>query len=184
MKIDAKVTGGDVESQKLILQANIPFFFLLDKVKFTHMKDDLDDPMTDNDDNSQDYYQRRVDRKRITAIKRHISDSILSQKNGKSVCVLVPTALLLAASSEDSTYTYQSNVNITDLLPYSDSKFYIVDGQHRMQAMIELYKELSDSSPSMFPATENSDLIYILNYLRKYEFNCSILLNFDLWEQA
>ena len=184
MKIDAKVTGGDVESQKLILQANIPFFFLLDKVKFTHMKDDLDDPMTDNDENSQDYYQRRVDRKRITAIKRHISDSILSQKNGKSVCVLFPTALLLAASSEDSTYTYQSNVNITDLLPYSDSKFYIVDGQHRMQAMIELYKELSDSSPSMFPATENSDLIYILNYLRKYEFNCSILLNFDLWEQA
>ncbi|MBD5585851.1 MAG: DGQHR domain-containing protein [Clostridia bacterium] len=184
MKIDAKVIGGDVESQKLILQANIPFVFLRDKVKFTHMKDDLDDPMNDNDTESQEYYQRRVDSKRIATIKKHIRDSILNQKKGKSVCVLFPTALLLATSREDSAYHDQTSINIENLLPSEESRFYIVDGQHRMQAMIELFEEVVDSETSLFPASDDPDLAYILDFLNKYEFNCSILLNFDLWEQA
>ncbi len=187
MKTEAKVIGGDVESQKLILQANIPFLLLQDRVKFTHMKDDMDDPMNDDDKESQEYYQRRVDRNRIESIKNHIRQSILNQKSGKSVCVLFPTALLLAASKEDSEYAIQCSVDIGSLLPSQDSRFYIVDGQHRMQAMIELYQSLKFRKPSLFDFLDDNsdqDEAYIVDYLEKYVFNCSILLNFDLWEQA
>lgn len=185
MKTEANIIGGDIESQKLILQANIPFILLQDRVRFTHMKDDLDDPMNDDDTDSQEYYQRRVDHNRIDSIKKHIRESILNQKRGKSVCVLFPTALLLAASKEDSDYTLQSTVSIDSLLPSQDTRFYIVDGQHRMQAMIELYRSLKYPQPSLFDFLDkDEDEAYILEYLEKYVFNCSILLNFDLWEQA
>lgn len=177
MRLEATVINGDVDSQKLILQANIPFTFLYDKVRFTHMKDDTADPLNDDAEESNKYYQRRVDPKRIESIKNHIREAILNEKTGKRVCVLFPTALLLAASDDKHDLDSNSRISIHELLE-DGSPIYIVDGQHRMQAMIDLYNDLRSNSR----LTEDDK--YVLQYLATYKFNCSILLNFDLWEQA
>lgn len=56
-------------------------------------------------------------------------------------------------------------------------EFYIVDGQHRLYSMMELYKDVTGLLPS------EEDAI-IKAYLERYRFNCTIMMNFDTWEQA
>lgn len=183
MEIKATIINGNPESQKLVLQANIPFTYLIEKVRFTHMKSPEDDPMSEGDEDDKDsekFYQRRIDRRKIESLKKHIRKSILNEHIGRRVSVLFPTALLLAISGDVVNPRIDKELYLHNIHT-PDSKFYIADGQHRMWAMRELYKSLVYEENIFGEETEDT---VIKKYLDKFRFNCTILLNFDLWEQA
>lgn len=181
MELRATIINGDLDSQKLMLQANIPFTYIIQNSRFTHMRDQEEDPMSeDNTESSEKFYQRRINGKKIDALKKYIRKSILREHGGKRVCVLFPTALLLAVDGEISQPRIDRMVDL-DNIRRNESEFYIVDGQHRLWAMKELYQSL-DTNPDIFG--EDSEDLVIKKYLDRFQFNCTILLNFDLWEQA
>lgn len=170
---DIKLTkiGGESKVQKLILQANIPFIVLKDYARFTYMDDSA------NNNN----YQRRIEERRIPEIKNFIRESILKEKNGNNIAVLFPTAMLLASRSENDTILEKEEYDWKDI--FNDGtlpEFMIVDGQHRLRAMIDLYESIR----KMIPAFQSEEDKYIKNYLDYYRFNCTLLVNFDMWEQA
>lgn len=176
----AFVLNGDIESQKLILQANIPFVELYKRARFTYMEDPTNDPYDETDNVPvNEYYQRRVDEERVKNIKKFIKTSILNQKSNQRVAVLFPTAMLLAVqSSAEKNLDIGKEYDLEDIIN-KDDVFFIVDGQHRLYSMKSLFDDLSDGF--LF---EQDDIDYILNYLKNYVFNCTVLLNYDLWEQA
>lgn len=176
----AFVLNGDVESQKLILQANIPFAELYKRARFTYMEDPTNDPYDETDNVPvNEYYQRRVDEDRVKNIKKFIKTSILNQRNNQRVAVLFPTAMLLAVqSSADNNLEIGKEYDLENIIN-EDDVFFIVDGQHRLYSMKSLYDELRGGF--LFDLDE---IEYIRNYLKNYVFNCTVLLNYDLWEQA
>lgn len=176
----AFVLNGDEKSQKLILQANIPFLELYKRARFTYMEDPTNDPYDETDNVPvNEFYQRRVDEERVKNIKKFIKTSILNQKNNQRVAVLFPTAMLVAVqSSVDRDLKIGSEYELEEIIN-EDDVFFIVDGQHRLYSMKSLFDELRDGF--LFDLDE---IDYILNYLKHYVFNCTVLLNYDLWEQA
>ncbi len=185
--VTAHILSGDRESMKMTLQSNIPFMYLKEHARFTYMVEPTFDPYAFESDSinsleqsSKDsFYQRRVDPERVKKIKQFIRNTILDEYAGKRFGVVFPTSLLLAANTGD---TADLNIDTDDIsinsLIGEGGEFYIVDGQHRLYSMIELYKEITRT---LIRLPEED---YILEYLGKYRFNCTILLNFDLWEQA
>lgn len=176
-KINAYVLNGDVASQKLMLQVNIPFIELKKYATFTFMQDPTEDPYSDSVDSKNEFYQRRTDLTRVREIKSYIKSSILRQLSGEIVASLFPTAILLSTHIDDTLFGLHKTYPIeSDIFFCND--LYIVDGQHRLMAMRELYDEYS----VMLFRTEEQEEIF--SYLKTYVFNCTILLNFDMWEQA
>lgn len=173
------VLSGDEKSQKLILQANLSFLELYNRAIFSYMSDPADSPYAEDEKTPRnEFYQRRVDEKRVFEIKKFIRNAIIGQKEGNRVAVIFPTAMLLAASSKDDcSLKVGKESDLSDCL-YESENFYIVDGQHRLYSMKSLYDELRNG---LF-RDDNEE--YILEYLKSYKFNCTILLNYDLWEQA
>jgi len=187
MRYKVSVLNGNLDSCKLTLQANIPFSFLKgNKVRFTFMKDPSLDPYSFESDNlsalsagrQQDFYQRRIDKKRVDEIKKYIRNCILLEHAGKRVGVIFPTAVLLAV--QNSEILRFTDLYVDSLLS-EDAQFLIVDGQHRLYSMMELY---NDVCHSLIVSDQDSDDYIVKQYLDEYKFNCTILLNFDLWEQA
>lgn len=184
----ATVLNGNRDANKYILQANIPFTDLNnDRVRFTYMEDPAADPYAfDSDDpealakeSSQSFYQRRVNEDRVKEIKKFIFDSILDEYKNRSVSVIFPTALLLAVNS-DVKIDPDKPIPLGELLD-GGKLFFIVDGQHRLYSMMQLYKDVTNPSLLQGLLPENE---IVRRYLESYRFNCTILLNFDLWEQA
>ena len=185
MKVKAFIQHKDSDEQKLILQALVPFTSLKDSVLFTYRA--IDD-INVRDKNAQfksskEFYQRRVDSKRSFEIKEFIRKSILSEKNGGQLATLFPTSMILALSTDDDDVSGNSIKDISEndctLELSSNANVFIVDGQHRMMGMINLYDELKQRSEM-----NNENNNYVLKYLERYKFNCTILVNFDLWEQG
>lgn len=166
------------DSDKWVLQALIPFMELKDRVLFTCKAN----PNSSIQKNAKaltkeniDFYQRRIDEKRLKSIQTYIIGCILDEREGHSIATLFPTALILAMTAEqdiDETDDGMCEMQIAD-------NMFIVDGQHRMMAMIKLYESLTSSSVEQ---TEN--IRDVINYLEQYKFNCTILVNYDLWEQS
>lgn len=172
----------DKGGQKLILQALVPFTLLKDTVLFTYRANIAE---KGNDKHTQyeasmEYYQRRVDAKRSDEIKNFIRQTILLEMKGAQLATLFPTSMILALSTdeddkegnslkieEDGSCQLDMNTNV-----------FIVDGQHRMMGMIKLYDELD----RLVVKTDEDDYVY--KYLQNYKFNCTILVNYDLWEQG
>ncbi len=176
--MNATIIGGDLNTQKLIMQANISFMHLRKKVLFTYMNDPAEDIYEDDESIPQNKtYQRRIKSERINDIKQFIRNSILNEIKGNQVAVIFPTAMLLAACL-DRPFQLRETITVDDLISSVDD-FYIVDGQHRLFAMMDLYEEVSQIT--LF---EDLETQAIRNYLQRYVFNCTVLLNFDLWEQA
>ena len=175
--MNAMIIGGNAEAQKWVMQANVSFHNLRQKAQFTYMRDPGEDLYSDYELlPKNEPYQRRIKEDRIKDIKKFIRDAILNEYKGEQVSVIFPTAMLLA-SSIDRTFKMFDVVNMHDI--YADlGDFYVVDGQHRLKAMQELYEEVTNR---ILP-DENDEVIK--EYLDRYVFNCTILLNFDLWEQA
>ena len=177
----AYIQHKDKLNQKLILQALVPFTVLRESVLFTYRAKDVQNTSDKHAqyEASMEYYQRRVDSKRSNDIKEFIRKSILLEKEGSQLATLFPTSMILAMNADEDGVpgnTLKINENGTCDLDFATNVF-IVDGQHRMMGMIKLYEEVSSGE-------KTSDNLYIIDYLRDYNFNCTILINYDLWEQG
>lgn len=168
------ILNGNNALQKLILQANIRFVDLKDRVKFTHMSEAQLNPYSRDSYALEKNYQRRVSDARKQEIKKYIHETIITASQRNEEPVLFPTAMLLACTLDYLDAQY-SDGEYLHLPP--DVEFYIVDGQHRLASMIDLYDDLKKSIPY-------DDEIRVVRYLDQFKFNCTILLNFDMWEQA
>jgi DGQHR domain-containing protein len=166
------------DSDKLVLQALIPFVELNKNALFTQ-KVLYDDIVSDRNlsevDGNADYYQRRLDPKRLKEIKKYIYNSILDEKDNIAVSALFPTAMILAVEHEDIP---EINDEIVDIEFDKKQRLYIVDGQHRLMAMRQLYEDLNRY------IFRDDDEQYIFDYISSYKFNCTILVNYDIWEQG
>ena len=179
--INGLVLSGDICSQKLVVQACIPFLDLSRHSVFSYMRDPNDNPYkNDEGDDAEEknrFYQRRIDTKRIAKIKDFIRNSILDEVKGRRAVAIFPTAMILSYVDENSDYTIGDIVSLK--MPY---EVYIVDGQHRLFAMQELYKEVCGLN--LFDDEKDKENRIVKEYIENYKFNCTILLNFDLWEQS
>lgn len=178
----AYIQHKDILNQKLILQALVPFTDLRESVLFTYRTNETQSVIDKRSQfqASMEFYQRRVDSKRSNDIKVFIRKSILLEKSGSQLATLFPTSMIIALSVDDEG-------GIGNKLDIKDdgscdlelnSNVFIVDGQHRMMGMIKLYDELNRL------AVKTDDDDYVFDYLSKYKFNCTILVNYDLWEQG
>ena len=159
--------------QQMILQACIKFSDLKDRVQYGYRVNPSENPYATNifgDPNQ--HYQRRIDQGRISKIKDYIKNSILKSRDNDTIAVLFPTALLLAFDFDEELHATENNVFDFEL-PYN---FYIVDGQHRLRSMQVLYDYVFGK--------DDEESLYIKEYLENYIFNCTLLMNFDMWEQA
>lgn len=168
----AFILNGDEKSQKLIIQACIPFIELKEKVRFSFRNDPSEDPYLTNNSIKDNNYQRNINDNKIKEMVQFLKDAILQDYKKSQVAVIYPTAMLLAFNLEETAFNIGKWFDIT--LPKDD--VYIVDGQHRLYSMISLYNEASSSFLD--------DDIIIKKYLEKFTFNCTLLMNFDMWEQG
>lgn len=179
--INGLVLSGDVRSQKLVVQACIPFLDLSRHSVFSYMRDPNENPYkNDSEDDAKEknqFYQRRIDTKRISKIKDFIRNSILDEVNGRRAVAVFPTAMILSYVDENTNYQIGGFVPLK--FPY---EVYIVDGQHRLYAMQELYKDACGFT--LFDTEKDKENRIVKEYIENYKFNCTILLNFDLWEQS
>lgn len=175
------VLSGDVRSQKLVVQACIPFLELSRHSVFSYMRDPNENPYkNDNEDDAKEknkFYQRRIDTKRISKIKDFIRNSILDEVKGRRAVAVFPTAMILSYIDEDSDYTVGNVVSLK-----MAREIYIVDGQHRLYAMQKLYEDACGFT--LLDTEKDNENRIIKKYIENYKFNCTILLNFDLWEQS
>lgn len=179
--INGLVLSGDVRSQKIVVQACIPFLDLSRHSVFSYMRDPNENPYkNDSEDDAKEknqYYQRRIDTKRITNIKDFIRNSILDEVNGRRAVAVFPTAMILSYVDENTNYQVGDFVPLKFLY-----EVYIVDGQHRLYAMQELYKDVCGFT--LFDTVKDKENRIVKEYIENYKFNCTILLNYDLWEQS
>ncbi len=158
------------DKNHLILIAAIPFKELKDIVVFTQRNtSDWSDDKSKLDGSQ--YYQRPINFERIRNIKRYIKESIFATEQNDHV--LFPSSTILSFDFDDT--ILESNETVKDLIiPTEKESCLIVDGQHRMKAMMELYDEYIESQSNTIQA----------NKILDYKFNCTILVGYDLWEQA
>ena len=121
-----------------------------------------------------------MDSKRSNEIKDFIRESILQERNEIQMATLFPTSLILALEADEDIVGGNHIEIHTDGSCDIDIRrnVFVVDGQHRMMGMIKLYDELTQS------AVRTDDDDFVLAYLKDYLFNCTILVNYDLWEQG
>lgn len=175
--IKVRILSGDEKSQKLVLQSCIPFLALKDGARFYYREPPEVSPYSSEDSNERSEeraYQRPIDEKRIKQIKGYIRNSILAEHQGRKVSAIFPTALLLAFKLEGTDFQRDRDNEVT--LP---QEFYIVDGQHRLKSMIDLYDDVA-----LLGIANTTEDEIIKKFLDDYIFNCTIMLNFDMWEQA
>ena len=164
-------------SDKLVLQALVPFKLLYERAIFTQKtvegnftEDDADKAV----DRNTQYYQRKLNQERLKEIQKFIVDTILDEKDTNAVATLFPSCMILAISKESVPKEEESFK-----FEFDDTPIYIVDGQHRMMAMKLLYERMT--RPEYI---QDEDVQYIRQYLENYRFNATILVNYDLWEQG
>ena len=162
------------ESGKMVIQAVIPFVDICKKARFTFRVRPEDDPINTDSTVGTEMYQRQLSLDHVKDIKQYIRKTILQEVGKESVTALFPTAMLLAFDYE----VEEGNKKCGDLIEFDlPENFYIVDGQHRLKAMQELY---NDSDRLLKDSVDND----VISYLKSYFFSCSILVNYDIWEQA
>lgn len=159
---------------KVIFLAALKFSELKNIIRFTKKsnsnwanEESLNEAIDENDDLGL-YYQRPVNKDRVNGLKKYISDNLLKENSD----VLFPSSMILSMEL----YSEINNTvdGIVDIpLPQEKNSCLIVDGQHRIKGFISLYEELERKNDQ-----KNMEI------LDNYKFNCSLLINYDLWEQA
>lgn len=148
-------------------------------IKFTDLLGKVDISYRDYDDEEKHlFYQRRVDDKRTKEIARYIQSAIEANLNGDTSPIF-PTSIILAFNEFELDI---STIHTNDIIEFKKlpEGILIVDGQHRYSGMEYLYKQLQELTKRLFEFDESK----ILEYVKSYSFNCSILLNYDIWQQA
>lgn len=152
------------ELNKVVLAGTVDFCDLIGHVRLSYRKQSSE---------RMDEYQRRVEPTRVNSIANFIRNSIKANEKGNFVA-LFPTSIILACSNE-IVDVQTAKVGDVIEMPLSNDTM-IVDGQHRFSALQSLYNKVLDS----FLAEDRKTL----DFLRGYALNCTVLLNFDIWEQA
>lgn len=161
-------------SGKLVLQALVPFVDLIKYAVFTQRSDEYFDS-EDGVEKSNEYYQRRMNSRRLKEIQQYIFRSILAERNNAAIATLFPTSMIVAIDREDEQITIDNGLCKLEL----PERVFIVDGQHRLMSMKMLYDYLNS-----IDIIKDEDSDYVIKYLSDYKFSCTILVNYDLWEQG
>lgn len=165
------------ESGKMVLQSCIDFSVLDLIAQFTYRtRPEWETNISNkyNYEGNTSYYQRDFDQKHLNEMVDYLSKSILDIVSCSSYTAIFPTAMLLAFETEENLYAKVNREGIIDF--QQPRNVMVVDGQHRLRAMKILFERV-------YGKTDNESLI-IQNYIKNYKFNCTILVNFDMWEQA
>ncbi|WP_053970237.1 DGQHR domain-containing protein [Mangrovimonas sp. ST2L15] len=183
------------ENQRILITA-VAFKTLRSVVKFTERVesnwDGSDQSDEENETVLEKYYQRPTNGKRVEGIKNYIKTTLFDESSKEEV--LFPSALILGVDLNLETIFIKDEV-VTFSLPDEKESCLIVDGQHRMKAMFKLHQELSAELEKNREALKNGNInnklsiefeenTKKLNKVNEYKFNCTILVNYDLWEQA
>jgi DGQHR domain-containing protein len=202
---------------KPIATTSIKFSDLKHIVKFTAREPNDFDPFKPNvklDDivkqTNEEYFQRLTIEDRVKSIYLYLINEINNKvTKKKSALGTFPTSIIL---SIDVTDQYENKKEYAESIEKIDSDDYIgayysvdesiislsvlrrnntliVDGQHRLAAMIKLYNDAlkEEIKIGRFSLNEKyPDLDYqsIKNNLNDFELNCTLLLGFDIWEQG
>lgn len=157
------------------------------------------------------YYQRLTNDKRVNNIYKFLLKEISNIHSTKTSALgSFPTSVIISlelnqdyetkeeylkfietAKQEDyigAFYKELEDNNIELTVPYGKYAL-IVDGQHRLMGMIKLFKDASNNEIKIgrnklkdeYPNLSNE---IVLDYIKKFEFNCTLLLGFDKWEQG
>lgn len=211
-----KIEGLKVQqlTSKPIAIASIGFQDLRKIVKFTYREPQNYDPFNPDksieevtEDINKDYYQRLTNDKRLGSIYnflvKEINNIVISENNAIGS---FPTAIIISMDINQDIdlevelhslidakeYTgafYQENGSKIQLITPTNKVSLIVDGQHRLSAMIQLYEDAKNDSvrigrnslKSEYPKLTNE---LIIENLERFELNCTLLLGFDKWEQG
>jgi DGQHR domain-containing protein len=202
---------------KPIATSSIKFSDLKHIVKFTAREPNDFDPFKPNlklDDivkkTNEEYFQRLTIEDRVKNIYSYLLDEINNNvTKKKSALGSFPTSIILAIDltdqfeskkeyldsiakieSDDYIGAYSSvEDNIISLSILRRSNTLIVDGQHRLAAMIKLYEDALNETikigrHQLNEKYPNLDYQSIKNNLNDFELNCTLLLGFDIWEQG
>lgn len=158
------VQSYDKQSGKAVLQCCISFKDIKKIARFTARRAPGSDPYALEEDSNNEY-QRPFNEAHIKEIVKYINNSI-KDKDCALELDIFPTPLLISFNCDENLEIDDSN--ITDIkLP--DDYCYIVDGQHRLMAMIQSLNQTNQEKQHL---------------LEEFRFNCIVLLNYDMWEQA
>ena len=150
---------------KSVLVGLVPFKEIYNKVRVSYRTEE-----------SGAEYQRQIEEERVRAIAKYIVRCITANERGGNNLVF-PNSIILASPNESE------NKKLFTVGEYLDfevpEKTMIVDGQHRYSGVKYLYEEAKRSF-SVFGYNSET----IINYLDKFSFSCTILVNYDMWEQA
>ena len=168
----AIVQSYNKDSGKAVLQTCISFKDLKSIARFTARRKPSLDPYSAETESNDDY-QRMLNEGHVREIVNYISNSIKGIRYAHELEIF-PTSMLIAFNYEfGQNYGNQLeayNDGIVNIeLPNNEDHCYVVDGQHRLMAMIKCHEKATSSEKAL---------------LEDYKFNCTILLNYDLWEQA
>lgn len=153
------------DKNKSVLVGLVPFKEMLGKVLLSYRTEE-----------SGKEYQRQIEDTRVKSIARYILHCIAANERG-GTNLIFPTSIILACSNNsDNQDVFKKNSVVDFNIPLDTM---IVDGQHRFSGVKYLYNEAISSS-SVFGYRSDT----ILRYLNEFCFSCTILLNYDMWEQA
>ncbi len=215
--IDIKGLMVNQLTYKPIATSSIKFADLKQIVKFTAREPNDFDPFKTNfklDDiiakTNEEYFQRLTNEDRVKKIYYYLLDEInnkVTQK--KSALGSFPTSIILAVDVTDQVNKieeyqkvieqlgnddyigafYQINEKLIELSILNRKNTLIVDGQHRLAAMIKLYEDASNKNikigrQNLSDKYSNLNEQVVKNNLNEFELNCTLLLGFDIWEQG
>lgn len=164
------------------------------------------------DEVNQSYFQRLTNDKRVKDIYYFILKEINNVHNvTKNALGSFPTSIIISMDIDEdfdeesdylsylndidqdeslgAFYKIDENSNLIDMIVPHRKLSLIVDGQHRLAAMWKLYNDAKSSSIKVgrkklydvFPKLNNQQII---ESIESFEFNCTLLIGFDLWEQG
>ncbi|GGP02050.1 hypothetical protein GCM10010992_04880 [Cloacibacterium rupense] len=152
----------------IILITSIEFSKLNNIVKFSKREASNWSIEENFDIESDKFYQRSTNEKRVKDIKKYIEDNLINNLDNSNV--LFPSSLILSTDFEFENLKFDNGI-VDFEFPIEKESCLIVDGQHRMKAMESLYNDYMNANKSV-------------EKINNYKFNCTLLINYDLWEQA
>lgn len=157
------------------------------------------------------YYQRLTNGKRVSNIYNFLLKEIANVHSSKTNALgSFPTSVIISldlnqefeteeeyldfiktADKEEYIGAFYNKIDDNNIeLTIPDGKFaLIVDGQHRLMGMIKLFNDALNNNIKIgrktlieeYPKLTND---IVLDHIKQFEFNCTILLGFDKWEQG
>lgn len=166
---------------KFVLIAAVPFKFLYGNVRYTNREPSDWNPYSDNFSNDKDetYYQRLIENERVKSIEKFILESLIEQdKDTTTITTVFPSSMIIAFDSESEMLKDDDYIDFN--LPQKNNSCLIVDGQHRFAGMQRLYER---TNYNLFLSEKISNK-EIRDKIENYLFNCTIIINFSIWEQS